>query len=182
MDAPRRRIRKLDILDEPAEALIYSTNVELNCSGGVGGALVDRYGTGVQTALRSLLAAAGTARMPQGSVCEQTLPGLPYRALFHTVPTNRWHQTTPEVVAQVLRQALRRCLELGIDRVALSALATGFGDLILEDFLRLADGILHDPVFLPIRQITLCLNNTAEFALAVRLIESRKLDFQVLRD
>lgn len=180
MDAPRLRIRKLDILDQPAEALIYSTNVELNCSGGVGGALVDRYGTEVQTALHDLLVAAGTQRVPQGSVWEQTLPCMPYRVVFHTVPTNRWHQTNPAMVAQVLAHALKRCVELGIRSIALSALATGFGDLILEDFLTLADGVLRDPAFQPIHAITLCLNDAPAFALALKLMESRKLDFQVL--
>jgi len=180
MDAPRLRIRKIDILDQPAEALIYSANVELNCSGGVGGALVDRYGAEVQTALHGLLANTEKRRATQGNVFEQTLPGMPYRAVFHTIPTNRWHQTNPAIVAQVLEQALNRCVEREIRSVALSALATGFGDLIMEDFLLLADGILHDPAFQPIGEVTLCLNDAPAFALALKLIETRKLDFQVI--
>ncbi len=45
------RILNIDVLDLPADALIYSSNVLLNCSGGVGACLVERYGKQVQVDL-----------------------------------------------------------------------------------------------------------------------------------
>lgn len=175
-DASHLAIRKIDILDQPAEALIYSTNVELNGSGGVGAALIRRYGTRVQDTLDELR--GGKPRVPQGSVFERPLTGTPYRAIFHTVPTGRWHETTPEKVAQVLERALKGCIERGIQTVALSALATGYGDLLLEEFLVLTDRVAHLPAFQTIREVTLCLDDPTAFTLAIKVIQARKLGFR----
>jgi len=174
-----RRLRKIDILDQPAEALIYSTNVFLSCSGGVGGALVDRYGAGVQEMLQEMLpGSARRGRAAQGSIFEGTLPNMPYRQIFHTVPADIWQNTTPEVVERVLAAALGRCVELGLRSVALSALATGFGHMMLDDFLLLADRVLAAPAFQAIPEVTLCINDPPGYALALRLLESRNLKLQ----
>ena len=176
--SPRRILRKIDILDQPAEALIYSTNVFMNCSGGVGAALVDRYGPGVQEMMRGFLAESGLRMVPQGSLFEGTLPAMPYRQVYHTVPTDIWHNTTPAVVEDVLTRALSRCVELGMRSVALSALATGYGDLMLGDFLVLADRVLGAPAFRAIPEITLCIPDLPSHALAVKVSASRNLNLR----
>lgn len=173
-----RRFRKIDILDHPAEALVYSTNVHLHCSGGVGAALVDRYGPAVQEMLRGFLAKEGRRSAPQGTIFEGTLPAMPSRQVFHTVPTDFWHNTTPEVVERVLREALSRCVRQGMRSVALSALATGYGDLLLADFLILADRVLCAPDYRAIPEITLCLPDAPSFALACKVAAARGLKLQ----
>src|SRR5437763_11221519 len=50
------RIRHGDILDEPADVLICSANPFLTLSGGVGGALLLRYGPSLQSELNEYLA------------------------------------------------------------------------------------------------------------------------------
>lgn len=47
----KRGIKHTDILDEPADALIDSTNIMLNCTGGVGACLLTKYGSHVQSEL-----------------------------------------------------------------------------------------------------------------------------------
>jgi O-acetyl-ADP-ribose deacetylase (regulator of RNase III) len=169
-------IRKIDLLDQPTEAVIYSTNVQLRCSGGVGAALVDRYGPEVQHGLRLLL--TGRRFCDQGEIFEWVPPGMKCRAVFHTVPTDTWHNTTPQIVEDVLRRTLARCGERGFTRVALSALATGYGDLLLKEFLVLADRVFCDPAYVFLKEAVLCLPDASAHALAVKIVESEKLHWR----
>ncbi|XHR30027.1 MAG: macro domain-containing protein [Chthoniobacteraceae bacterium] len=173
------RLRKINLLDQPAEALIYSSNVHLQCSGGVGAALVDRYGPAVQTGLHELLTSSGRRSCEQGEIFEWLPPEMPYKTVLHTVPTDFWHDTTIPVVEDVLRRALRRCVELGHTRLAFSALATGYGDLMLRDFLILADRVFGEPALAPLAEATLCLPDGADFAVARKIAASEGLHWQV---
>ena len=170
-------IRQIDLLDQPAEALIYSSNVQLRCSGGVGAALVDRYGPEVQRGLKLLL--TGRRACEQGEIFEWTPPGMGRKTVFHTVPTDLWHNTKPEIVEDVLRRTLTRCVERGITRVALSALATGYGDLLLKEFLEVADRVFCDPSFVSIQEAVLCLPDADSYVLALKIVESGKLHWRV---
>ena len=56
------RLHHGDVLDVEADVLICSANVSLNLSGGVGGALMGRYGEGLQQELHGHLPTEPTTR------------------------------------------------------------------------------------------------------------------------
>jgi O-acetyl-ADP-ribose deacetylase (regulator of RNase III) len=56
-----------DIIELDVDVLICSANVSLNLSGGVGGALMEKYGAELQTELHSHLP-ANPSRRPRGSL------------------------------------------------------------------------------------------------------------------
>ena len=175
-----RLIKRADILDEPADALIYSTNVLLNCTGGVGGALMGRFGPNFQRELHHLLAASGRRFADQGEVFQHVTAGLPYKAVFHTVPCNGWYDTTAEIVGSVLRSSLASCVARhDISKVVLSALATGYGHFEYEDFIRLAANVLSEPAHNPISEITVCISDELRFFTAQNLIAAENLPLAI---
>ena len=177
-----RLIKKGDVLDEPADALIYSTNVKLNCSGGVGAVLVARYGQRVQDDLRDIRDERGRRHVEPGTVIEHVTEGMPYRRVFHTVPVDGWYETSPEIVENVLRRCLEVCAaDPGVASVALSALATGYGNLTLKDFLTTAAMVLNDSAYDDIDRIVIRITGP-RFEEAVELIttESLALETRVL--
>ncbi len=176
-----RLIKRADILDEPADALIYSTNVLLNCTGGVGGALMGRFGPNFQSELHHLLAASGRRFADQGEVFQYVTTGLPYKAVFHTVPCNGWYDTTAEIVGDVLRSSLNSCAGRGdISKVVLSALATGYGHFEYDDFIRLAARVLSESAYDTISEIALCVSDELLFATAQDLVSAEKLPLTIL--
>ncbi len=169
-------IKNIDVVDEPADALIYSTNVSLNCSGGVGSALLSRYGKVVQTDLHGLLTSSGRRFANQGEWFQHVSAGMPYQAVFHNVPCDGWYDTTPEKVEGVLRDCLKECLRLGgIGTIATSALATGYGHLSFDDYLRLAARVFADPAYGSFDRVTLCIADGPSYEEALKMIESEFL-------
>ena len=170
-------LKCIDILDQPADALIYSCNVQLNCSGGVGAALMMRYGEQVQHELHDILRKQNRKFADRGEWFQWVTPGLPYRAVFHTVPCDGWYETTREVVALVLRECLAECRRLGnIHTVACAALATGYGRLPFEEFFRIASSISQGSMPL---QLYLCVADGPRYSDACKLIASEQLSIQV---
>jgi hypothetical protein len=55
-------IRHADLLEAPSDALVYSTNVGLHLSGGVGAQLLERYSWGLQERLHACLEGRRLAR------------------------------------------------------------------------------------------------------------------------
>ena len=163
-----RLIKNIDIVDEQADAMIYSTNVMLNCTGGVGACLLVRYGRHVQTELHGLLAARGTQFASQGEIFEHVCKGMPYRKLFHTVPNDPLYNASPEIVEGILRRCLAQCAEDdNIRSLAVSALATGYGHLEFEDFFRVADKVLNDEAYAAIERISICIADLPSYEQAV---------------
>ena len=177
----RRLIKCIDLLDEPADALVYSTNVLLNCSGGVGAALMARYGTIVQEDLHQILADRGHRFVQRGEVLEHVSAGMPYKCVYHTVPSDGFYDTTPEIVQDVLRQALRGCCESGdVSSVVMSALATGFGHLQFEDFFGVAAPVLVEEEFASLERITICVELEYSFELAKKQVAVDGLPLEVV--
>jgi O-acetyl-ADP-ribose deacetylase len=144
------------ILDEPADILICSANVSLNLSGGVGADLLQRYGTKMQTELHKIIAWRQPRAAKQGEVIDYVDEVLPYKAILHAVAVDGWYQSSPTIVAEIVRLALERAKTFDGRKVALTALATGFGNLSLEEF---ADGVrpLLAIDFDPVREVCICL-------------------------
>jgi O-acetyl-ADP-ribose deacetylase (regulator of RNase III) len=175
----KRLVKNTDVLDEPADTLIYSTNVMLNCTGGVGACLVSRYGAHVQAELHSLLKARGTMYAAQGDVFPYVCSGMPYRKVFHTMPCDGWYETSSEIVERVLRQCLGQCVGTNdVKAVAMSALATGYGHLDFEDFFRVAARTVNDPAYSGIEKITVCIADVPSYQQAVELIRREGLGLE----
>ena len=147
-----------DILNEPADLLVCSANVFLNLSGGVGGALLLRYGDAMQKELHGLLARRKLQFVQQGDVIVTLTAGLPYRAVLHAVAVDGFYRSSPQTVGAVVEKSLMLAAALGAKRVALTALATGYGRLSMTQF---GKGIapLIGREFLPVEEIVICVRN-----------------------
>ena len=81
-------------------------------------------------------------RMPRcatpGEVFVCQTPGLPYRGVLHAVAVDPFYHSSPAIITLTVKRALSIASELAACTVALTALATGFGDLSLKDF---AEGV-----------------------------------------
>lgn len=171
-----RLIKNIDVIDENAEALIYSTNVMLNCTGGVGACLVVRYGQHVQKELHDILTARGSRLASQGEIFEHVCSGMPYQKIFHTVPCDAMYNTSPDIVEDILRRCLDQCVSTRcVSTVSMSALATGYGHLYFEDFFRIADRVLNDDAYKAIERIVICIADLPSYEQALELIKRENL-------
>ena len=131
-----------DITTYPADVLIYSTNVQLMLSGGVGACLLQRYGRSFQADLFAQLDASGRKLASVGDVFLTHTPGLPWKRVYHVVAADPFYHTDPEVVRRILRQCLTECsADPGISTVAMSPLGAGYGDLAFPLFLDLVSEV-----------------------------------------
>lgn len=147
-----------DIIEVPADVLVCSANVFLNLSGGVGGEILLRYGRGMQDEMHAFLARSGKAFVQQGEVVACGPQGMPVKAVLHAVAVDAFYQSSPEIVRAVVEKSLEMSAELGARRVALTALATGFGRLSMEKF---AKGIapLRAAQFPPVEEVVVCVKS-----------------------
>jgi O-acetyl-ADP-ribose deacetylase (regulator of RNase III) len=150
-----------DILDQSADVLVCSANVFLNLSGGVGGAILLRYGEGMQKELHCILAGQQRRFAQQGEVVITSPCGAPYRAVLHAVAVDGFYQSSTQIVTAVVEKSLIMAASVGAERVALTALATGYGRLSMRQF---AEGIapLIESSFLAIQEVILCVRNDAD--------------------
>src|SRR5687767_7037160 len=130
----RWRIHVGDLLDVPADVLVCSANVFLNLSGGVGGEILLRHGDAMQRELHVLLAGFGQRFMAQGEIVETAPHGLPFKAVLHAVAVDGFYRSSPEIVRDLITRSLQRAASRGAQRVALTALATGFGRMSMAAF------------------------------------------------
>lgn len=176
-----RAIKNVDILDETADALIYSTNVLLNCSGGVGAGLVARYGTIVQTDLHQFLSERGTKFVERGEIFEHVSQGMPYQQVFHTIPSNGWYETTPEIIESIIFECLTQSIQReDIHKVVMSVLATGYGHLPYDDFFRIANKVLNKNLFASIDEIIITIFDPYAFELAAEQIKDESLNLTII--
>jgi O-acetyl-ADP-ribose deacetylase (regulator of RNase III) len=151
-------VKHCDILDEPADVLVCSANPYLNLSGGVGGALLLRYGDELQRQLHEYLTDRGLHFVRRGEVVLMPPCGSPYRAILHAVAVDAFYDTSAEVVASLVSRSLEIAASLSASKVALTAIATGYGRLSLADFAR-AIGPLANAEFPPVDEVAVCLEN-----------------------
>jgi O-acetyl-ADP-ribose deacetylase (regulator of RNase III) len=154
----RCTIKQGDILDEPADVLVCSANVFLNLSGGVGGELLLRYGDAMQRELRRYLGDRRLAFVQQGEVISVGACGTPYRAVLHAVAVDGFYESSAPVVESVTTKSLQMAAALGARKVALTALATGYGRMALADFARGLVPVLARE-FPPVDEVVVCLRN-----------------------
>ena len=149
-------VKQNDILDEPADVLICSANAHLTLSGGVGAGLLVRYGNAMPTALQEVVQKRSPHCVKQGEIIPYAGPETPYRLVLHAVAIDGWYESSPEIVTDVTRRALKIAAEKGAKKVALTTLATGFGHLTLAEFGKGITPLLNENVS-PIEEVTICL-------------------------
>jgi O-acetyl-ADP-ribose deacetylase len=89
--------------------------------------------------------------------------GTQFRTVIHAVAVDGLYQTSIEVVSQVVRKSLNEASNRHAKKVALVALATGFGPLIMSDFgcsLR----ALKSEQFPPIEQVVVVVTSDDDVA------------------
>jgi len=128
-------VKHIDVVEHPSDVLVYSTNVFLNCSGGVGSTLLTRYGNRFQEDLHNLLKSSNVNYASQGSIYEHVSEGMPYKAVFHTVPCDGFYDTSKEIVSDILR----RCMDQP------------------EEFIRIASEVLSDVRYSELESATVCI-------------------------
>ena len=145
-----------NIADETADVLVCSANPHLTLSGGVGADLLARHGSAMQVALDQIVRQRTPHFIPQGEVVPYSDATLPYRAVLHAVAIDGWYDSSPKIVEQTVTKALWMAAGYGAKRVALAALATGFGHLSLDEF---AEGVrpLLGQEFPPVDEVSICL-------------------------
>ena len=127
-------LKQANILDIEADALICSANVCLNLTGGVGADIVSRYGTEMQADLHSILSAKQEKFARPGEVYSVYTKGLPYKVILHAVAVDPMYISSVEIITEVVTKALKICQQHSAKNITLTALASGFGNLELEDF------------------------------------------------
>ncbi len=131
---PTLKIIHGDILDVNADILVASANPWLNLSGGVGGALLLRYGLTLQSRLHAQLAALNKKVLPPGTVILDTPPNVPYKAIAHAIAIDAAYRTDIQITAQTIIHALNLIAPLIPNHIALTALGTGYGPLSHKQF------------------------------------------------
>jgi O-acetyl-ADP-ribose deacetylase (regulator of RNase III) len=147
-----------NILDEPADVLVCSANIFLNLSGGVGGAILLRCGPAMQEELHQKLAESGKRFVQPGEVIVTEPHGLPVKAVLHAIAVNGFYESNPELVRTVVEKSLRISASLEARRVALTALATGFGRMSLERFAAGVAPFLRRE-YPPIEEVIVCVKS-----------------------
>src|SRR5262249_55746253 len=157
----RWSVKQGDILDEPADVLICSANPWLNLSGGVGGEILLRYGPQMQEELHRHLAGRGLRSIPQGEVVPCGPCGTAYKTVLHAVAVDCFYGSSPEVIEAAVSRALSVAASLGASRVALTALATGYGRMSITDFARGLASLLSAE-FPPVAEVVICLRSPGD--------------------
>jgi O-acetyl-ADP-ribose deacetylase (regulator of RNase III) len=145
-------VKQGNIIDEPADVLVCSANHSLNLSGGVGADLLGRFGSRMQAELHKIIQNRSPKILKQGEVVAYSDESIPYKAIVHAVAIDGWYDSNPEIITDTVTKALNLAASFSAKKVTLTALATGFGHLTMEQF---AEGIkpLRNVQFFPIEEV-----------------------------
>lgn len=148
-------LKQGNILDVEADILVCSANISLTMTGGVGADITKRYGTQMQHELHSILRKRRPHFAHQGEVVTVRPPGLPYKAVIHAVAVDPLYQSSPEVIEFIMEKVFSSAQSFDAEKIALTALATGFGNLSLEEF---AEGLRPhlNKEYPPLKEIVIC--------------------------
>lgn len=153
--------KQTDILTEPADVLICSANIGLNLSGGVGGEILHRYGDAMQRELHEYLARHSLRHAEPGDVIAVSSGGTHFREVLHAVAIDGFYGSSAGLVLATVRRALELAASKGATKVALTALATGYGPFTVSQF----GGAIRPLLSLclpPIEHVVVCVLNDLE--------------------
>jgi O-acetyl-ADP-ribose deacetylase (regulator of RNase III) len=135
-----------DLLELPADGLVCSANPSLNLSGGVGGALLMRYGNELQEFLHAWLQQQQLRQVPPGSVVVS--PGFqsPFRHIAHAVAIDVFYDTSAELIFQTYQAALQALATAGCRTIAAACLGCGYGRCPEGEFLKSIERLIATPI------------------------------------
>lgn len=134
----RWSVRHTDLLDIAADGLLCSANPSLNLSGGIGGAILLRYGSEMQTFLHEQLRTRGVRAVPPGTVILSPPFGLSHRAVAHAVAIDVFYETNADLIWSTYQTAFAQLSAAGCRSVAASCLGCGYGRFSASDFAAVA--------------------------------------------
>ena len=173
-------IKNIDVVEHQSDVLIYSTNVFLNCSGGVGSTLLNRYGNTLQSDLHTLLANSDVKYAQQGDIYNKVSTGMPYKAVFHTVPCDGFYETSIDIVTDILQRCMDECIRLPfISTVSISLLGCGYGHMEPEEFIRIAAEVLNRSKYSDLESAVLCIYDHYLYTQACEQVRVEGLKFSL---
>jgi O-acetyl-ADP-ribose deacetylase (regulator of RNase III) len=124
-----------NILDVESDALVYSTNLKLLMSGGVGASLLGRYGYDIQKSLYDAFDNGEKNETRLGDIFDCKVESMPWKKVLHSIATDEDYVTDPIIVENIIRDCLG-ILELshGVSRISMSALGCGWGNMKHKQF------------------------------------------------
>jgi O-acetyl-ADP-ribose deacetylase len=132
-----------DIVEQKAQGLICSGNINLNMSGGVNGTLLSRGGQDLQRQLHQYLKDNSLNFVQPGFVMEIGPGDFPFKCIVYSVAIDCWYESSVELVRRTLVNALSIIEGAKCRTVNVPALGAGYGHLNKPDFgraLRIALG------------------------------------------
>lgn len=123
-----------DILDVQADGLICSANPHLNLSGGVGGAILLRYGTQMQDYLHEYLRQQNRHYVQPCAVVVCPPFGTSFNAVAHAVAIDGFYGTSIDRITETYIIAINNLLAMDCRTIAATCLGCGFGRCSKEDF------------------------------------------------
>ena len=140
-------MKRGDITQEAADAVVNAANSSLLGGGGVDGAIHRAGGPEILAACRELRAGAYRDGLPAGQAVATTAGRLPARWVIHTVgPVYRFGSDQSDVLASCYLESLRVADELGAATVAFPAISTGAFHWPMDDAARIAVGAVRRAV------------------------------------
>ena len=151
-----------DILDLQVDVLVCSSNVSLNLSGGVGGALLIRYGADLQSELHSKLPKTTPRFVKRGDVIITHPKNTPYKAVFHAVAVDAFYDSSSDIIHNICRKIFRMAADERAETLALPLLATGYGHLTVTEFIKgFSDAVKSD--YLPLNDVIIAVQSDIAF-------------------
>ncbi len=134
---PNIIVKHGDLLDEVADVIVSTANPSLLMSGGVNGAILMRGGHDVQRELQAHLQRIGRKHHVDPATVVITSPGpLACKYLLHAVSINAFYESSETLIADTVGNVLAAAMESEARSIAMTALATGYGPLKVEEFAR----------------------------------------------
>ena len=124
-----------DVLRTPADVLISTANPWLQMTGGVNLKIIlSPRGEDVHAELQTYLPTTGRRWVAPGTVVRTGAGSLPFRCILHAVAIQPDYESSVELVAATIAEALTQARDLKAATVAMPALGTGFGPLSMAEF------------------------------------------------
>ena len=157
-----------DILNRSADVLILSGNVQLNLSGGVGGAFLQRFGDDMQLKLHQYLERSNRKFVERGDVFPMPSCGSPYLTVLHAIGVDAFYDSNVGVIRDLISKSLELASQRSAKTVALTAIATGYGRMSIADFAAAVNMVANSD-FPPIERVEICVvkNSSAKSLLAL---------------
>lgn len=147
-----------DITTVKSDVLIYSTNTKLAMTGGVGRALVDRFGNDIQLKLINESKGFGTELADVGDIISAKTSNMPWEEVLHVVCSDGSYITEIRNIETILFKALRHCeLKGSYETISISKFGTGYGTTTEKEFMEaLESAVSKIPSAVSIKRIYVC--------------------------